>query len=219
MKSEFLLYLLGVSVNLAVFLGFHRLVLYGSTFYAVSRVYLLVAPALSLGIPVVRMDWAETTAPGGVLPSVNWDALPAAVGSVQGQIEEHPGAADYLWIGYWLGCLLFAGLLLVKLTRLARLVRRSRFEDCQGYRLTRTDGWVPTFSFLHYLFWNDALPLDKAEAEAVLRHELVHIRERHTLDVLYLECLRVFLWFQPGPFPVRTGRAGTARTEGRPTGC
>lgn len=197
MKSEFLLYLLGVSVNLAVFLGFYRLVLYGSTFYAVGRVYLLVAPALSLGIPLVQVGRTATTAPGGVLPSVNWDALPAAVGAVQEQIEEHPGAADYLWIGYWLGCLLFAGLLLVKLTRLARLIRGSRFENCQGYRLTRTGGWVPTFSFLHYLFWNDALPLEKAEAEAVLRHELVHIRERHTLDVLYLECLRVFLWFNP----------------------
>ncbi len=197
MKSEFLLYLLGVSVNLVVFLGFYRLVLYGTTFYALSRLYLLVAPALALGIPLARMGRAEPAAPGGVLPTVNWEALPAAVRVVQGQIEEHPGAADYLWIGYWLGCLLFAGLLLVKLFRLAMLIRRSRFEDCQGYRLTRTGGWTPTFSFLHYLFWNDDQPLDKAEAEVILRHELVHIRERHTLDVLYLECLRVFLWFNP----------------------
>jgi uncharacterized membrane protein len=197
MKSEFLLYLLGVSVNLVVFLGFYRLVLYGSTFYATSRVYLLVTPALALGIPLVQIERAATTAPGGGLPTVQWDALPAAVGAVQGQIEEHPGAADYLWTGYWLGCLLFAGLLLVKLLRLAMLIRRSRFEDCQGYRLTRTNGPVPTFSFLHYLFWNDDQPLGKAEAEAVLRHELVHIRERHTLDVLYLECLRVLLWFNP----------------------
>ncbi|MBD0258984.1 MAG: M56 family metallopeptidase [Cytophagales bacterium] len=200
MKSEFLLYLLGVSVNLVVFLGFYRLVLYDSTFYALSRVYLLVAPALSLVIPLVRMGRAEPTAPGGVLPGVHWNALPAAVGAVQGQIEEFPGTADYLWIGYWLGCLLFAGVLLVKLSRLAMLIRRSRFEDCQGYRLTRTGGSVPTFSFLHYLFWNDDQSLGKAEAEAVLRHELVHIRERHTLDVLYLEGLRVFLWFNPALF-------------------
>ncbi len=197
MKSDFLLYLLRASICLSVFYGLYQIVLHGSTFYYVRRAYLLITPALALAIPLVRIQTAYPAVQGETFPAVDWNALPDAAVAIQRQVEDKPDLMDYLWAVYCLGSLLFACMLLLKLIRLAKLIRTSRFESFGLYKITHTRGTMPTFSFLHYLFWNDVQPLSAAEEDAVLRHELTHITEKHTVDILYIECLRSFLWFNP----------------------
>src|SRR5690606_32505081 len=33
--------------------------------------------------------------------------------------------------------------------------------------------------------------------DMILRHELVHVRQQHSLDILLIEVLKVFFWFHP----------------------
>ena len=35
------------------------------------------------------------------------------------------------------------------------------------------------------------------EAQQVLLHELVHVQQRHALDILFFEFVNVMLWFNP----------------------
>jgi hypothetical protein len=51
------------------------------------------------------------------------------------------------------------------------------------------------FSIFKYVFlWND---INEEKLEDILSHELVHIREKHSLDLLYFELLRILCWFNP----------------------
>jgi outer membrane biosynthesis protein TonB len=48
---------------------------------------------------------------------------------------------------------------------------------------------------LHYVFIGERLSKD--EQEAILKHEMVHVAQKHSLDLLYFELLRIVFWFNP----------------------
>ncbi|HEX9827277.1 MAG TPA: M56 family metallopeptidase, partial [Flavobacteriaceae bacterium] len=51
------------------------------------------------------------------------------------------------------------------------------------------------FSFFHYIFLGELL---KAEDQvSILQHEQVHVEQKHTLDLLFFELLRIVFWFNP----------------------
>src|SRR5690606_37225068 len=39
--------------------------------------------------------------------------------------------------------------------------------------------------------------LVKEERETILKHEWVHVKQKHSLDMLFFEILRIFFWFNP----------------------
>src|SRR5690606_20802505 len=51
------------------------------------------------------------------------------------------------------------------------------------------------FSFFHYIFLGERL--NDNDKDAILKHEMVHVKEKHTLDLLFFEVLRIFFWFNP----------------------
>ena len=50
--------------------------------------------------------------------------------------------------------------------------------------------------FFNYIFYNPSL-FEPNELHSVLEHEKVHARQFHTLDILLLEVLKIFFWFNP----------------------
>lgn len=53
------------------------------------------------------------------------------------------------------------------------------------------------FSFLNMIFWNDELDYSNDEADQILRHELVHVHQKHSLDILFLTSVNIIFWFNP----------------------
>src|SRR5690606_36470124 len=51
------------------------------------------------------------------------------------------------------------------------------------------------FSFFHYIFLGERL--NDNDKDAILKHEMVHVKEKHTFDLLFFEVLRIFFWFNP----------------------
>ena len=39
--------------------------------------------------------------------------------------------------------------------------------------------------------------LSQAQQESILLHEKVHVRERHSWDLVLFECLKILFWFNP----------------------
>ena len=108
---------------------------------------------------------------------------------------------DIIWYGYVLGCGVAFILLVVKLFKTGRYYRRSVLSDelstgdmCVRV-LGKPDGKLP-FSFLRSVFVNPEV-FTESELQQVLRHERTHIRQRHTLDLLFTEAVRVLQWFKP----------------------
>jgi TonB family protein len=71
----------------------------------------------------------------------------------------------------------------------------TRFKD--GYFMVKTEGSMPTFAFFKYLMWDDSLNLSEGEQKQILDHEKVHIQQKHSYDIMLMEVLKVFFWFNP----------------------
>jgi N-acetylmuramoyl-L-alanine amidase len=53
------------------------------------------------------------------------------------------------------------------------------------------------FSFLNILFWNDSIAIDSIEGIQILKHESVHIQERHSFDKLFMQIALIMFWINP----------------------
>jgi TonB family protein len=165
--------------------------------FGYNRALLLLAPVVAVVLPLLpRPDVASWLAPA-VAPVVGGPVVALPVASAA--IAPAPGWPPATWLIslYLLGVLVSLGWLAYRYGRLRRATRHLPRERRPGYVLAYTGGRLPTSSFGRTIFWDETADLTPAEATAVLAHELAHVRQRHSLEVLWLEGWRALLWFNP----------------------
>ncbi|UOQ98137.1 TonB family protein [Hymenobacter sp. 5317J-9] len=177
----------------------YRVALRQERSFAYNRGFLVLGPVLAAGLPLLPAAWFSGwgTGPAG-LPGVATVLLPAvAVGPWAAAGAAETPRLAWLVALYAAGVVALLARLGVGLGRLWLSTRRLAREQREGYTLVPTHGQLPTSSFGRTVFWDETLALSPAEAAQVLRHELAHVRQRHTHDRLLLELLRAVLWFNP----------------------
>jgi bla regulator protein BlaR1 len=70
-------------------------------------------------------------------------------------------------------------------------------SDQNGYTLALTKQAHFPFSFMNVLFWSRDYTPEDQDAAHIEEHELAHIRQFHSLDILLLEIPGIFFWFNP----------------------
>jgi BlaR1 peptidase M56 len=106
-----------------------------------------------------------------------------------------------LWL-YGLGCLAFGLRFVLQIISLWKLYHQARIEQRDDYRLVIYPGELSPFAFGRCIFIAESL-YGSTELDLVLTHELAHIRQRHTLDILAAELLLIWQWFNPGAWLYR----------------
>ncbi|MGI4866443.1 MAG: TonB family protein [Janthinobacterium lividum] len=199
----FLTWLAGTLLPLGALWLVWRLALRGERCFGYNRALLLLAPVLATVLPLLPRPalplWLSSPAVSAVAAKTGASVLLPVM-----QVGPATGPAIDWSIWTWLGLVYLAGVAL-GLTRLAwqagrlwRLARHLPREVRPGYVLAYTGGRLPASSFGQVIFWDETAPLTPAEASAVLAHELAHVQQHHTRDVLWLEAWRAVLW--PNPF-------------------
>ena len=97
---------------------------------------------------------------------------------------------------YLIGCGVMLFLLIGRLVSLGVRLRHLEYTRHDGYRLALTEGDRPAFSFFRTVVIGKS-DFSEAEIGQLLGHELVHVRRRHTLDILFCELMKVVFWFNP----------------------
>ncbi|GAB3267219.1 hypothetical protein GCM10027347_35820 [Larkinella harenae] len=184
-------YFLKANLFLVLFYACYWLWLRKHTFFQLNRAYLLASVILSLLLPFIE------------LPTETVETIPIPVGaftlSVVATAPTEPTGPAWETIGYWtygLIATVLLGRLLVQMTGIGRLIRRSEQHKLDDYTLVLpADERVPTFSFFWYLVMcrRDA----QTANTPIIAHELVHIRQRHSLDILLLEVVQLAFWINP----------------------
>lgn len=188
---ESFIYLFKASAGMVALYGLYWLLLRKHTYFTFNRFYLLAALLIALTAPFVVLT---EKAPES-LPITQISLEPTTV--VYQPVEDpFMTAEQVLWLVYGLGVLAMLGRLGFRLWQVLKIIRAGERQRAGKYILVRAaDGSISSFSFLNYLVVSqkDA----EAYGDVVLRHELVHIQERHSLDLLWLELVHVFWWFNP----------------------
>ncbi len=190
-------YFLKANLYGLLFAGCYWLLLRRHTFFRLNRAYLLASTALSLVLPLASLptqtvETLPTAVPVGIITLPMAQAAPAPV-------EMAPVAAQSDWeqiglIAYGLIALFLVVRFSVRITRLLWLIRQSPRQAQQDYILVEpADPTIPTFSFFRYVILNPA----DTHNDLIIRHELVHVRQHHSADVVGLSLLQAVCWASP----------------------
>ena len=173
-------YILQVNIYLLVFYGFYKLLLDNETYFTLNRIYLLLAGLCSLAIPFLRFEWftEQEAAQPLYVGAEQLNDLMTQVMISDTQTESFNVGNVVVFI-YILGVLFFLGKFIWQLFSVV-------------HRL-KTTGKGVAFSFFKQKRVDSNLP----QQPTIHKHEEVHIRQFHTLDIFLFEALSIFTWFNP----------------------
>jgi TonB-dependent SusC/RagA subfamily outer membrane receptor len=200
--SFVLFYLLKLSISLSIVWIFYQLFLRKLTFYNLNRWYLLGYTLLSFFIPLIHLGSLFTAQEPTLvqfIPVVGGRSgaflLPSETVSVWDRWDSLLAVAV-------LGAVLLLVRSVVRWLSLRRVRRNSRLIVDTGVRIYQVDQPIIPFSFGNDIYINQALHTEK-EWEEIILHEYVHIRQRHTVDVLLAELLCILTWYNPFSWLIR----------------
>ncbi len=203
----FFVYILKSSVCLVVFYLFYRLLLSRETFHRFNRVALLSILLLSCLLPLVEVTVEEQTEVHQTMMTLEQWLMLADMMNTAGATDLQAEEVTVTWIQvallvYLAGILLFALRNGYSLLKLGGLLKSGRKENLSKYidggekvTLIVHDRDIAPFSWMKYIVISQK-DLDENGRE-ILIHELAHIQNRHSWDLLVADICIFFQWFNP----------------------
>jgi N-acetylmuramoyl-L-alanine amidase len=198
-------YLIQVMVSSGILFLYYYVFLRNKRFHQYNRFYLLGTVILSIIIPFLRIPvyfTHEETASSivirtlTILGSSNED-IPLTTDNFKALSNTSPYTIDLIYCFYTL----IAGLALVRiiigLVRIKTLGNRNAAERLGSIFFINTNDSHAPFSFFNRLFWHRDIELKSEKGEQIFRHELFHIRQRHSLDIIFMEIVSMLFWINP----------------------
>ncbi|GAB3738530.1 M56 family metallopeptidase [Spirosoma lituiforme] len=89
-----------------------------------------------------------------------------------------------------------------QLLSLKKLIHQSVYDPYDDFILVRNETVTSPFSFFHWVVLNPNQHTSD-ELDQILRHERVHVRDRHSVDMLFAEMICIVFWFNPAIYLFR----------------
>ena len=192
------IYILKLSVSLAVVFLFYQLVLRKLTFYNSNRWYLLAYTILSFFIPFIDISRAVSSNQWEEIKIVQWVPVINNTSIVPG-IEDQTGSVSYWFV---IGSLIIAGIvfmllrLLIQFISFRQMIKKAELISAKRMKIYQVNESIIPFSFGNSVFINRHLHSED-ELQEIIRHEFVHVKQRHSLDIIWGEILCLLNWYNP----------------------
>ena len=186
------IYILKASAITAVLWLVYRLLLRKDTFFDLKRLYFIAGIFLSFLLPmwhlkkIMPVDTASIPIPVNNLLSGNLQEV-----NLQQGID-----LNYLLYILLAGTVIFLVKMLIDFTGIYRLITGGIKEEKTGYVLVSVDKDIPPFSFGRYVVVNPK-QYTTDELQMILAHETVHIRQKHSIDVVLAGIFTALQWYNP----------------------
>ncbi len=165
--------------------------------WSFGRFYLLATVALSVPMALGLPDT-------GFLPvrTVSLPAVDVAGFDRINTVAVSAGSFDVVKTVYWTVAGLLLAVLVLRIFYIVRLKSKcTRKEAGAGYQVFYCEKITAPVSFYRWIF----LPagIDQKSKELIIKHELAHIRQKHTADLIIMEAAVALLWFNPVVYVIR----------------
>ncbi|MHB0754661.1 M56 family metallopeptidase [Polaribacter sp. M15] len=189
-------YILQVILFQILFLVVYDLFLSKETFFTKNRWYLLSTPMLSFLLPLIKIPTFQKAVPQEFviqLPEIVLNPDKVIQQTIQTTNIEQ--SINYVSILFWVGVAFFLILFLIKLMKIVSFIKKNESIRKSDFILVFIPNQAKAFSFFNYIFLGEEVP--KEQQEKVIQHELVHSQQKHSLDLLLFELLKITMWFNP----------------------
>ena len=214
-------YIINAGLILCGCLAFYKLLLQRETFYKLNRFMLVICLAASFSVPLLPVphQWSfrkaeqvpsqktqeiaqvnelvtsDTATTGTVVKTVDPPASQTTTSSTGNDIS-FAQVMTWLTYLYWFGVIVFTLNFLVQVVVLYYRAYTSPVIKDGPFRIVEISGNKAPCSFGNNIFINPE-KYDWETYNQILQHEKVHIRQGHTLDILFAELVLIFQWFNP----------------------
>jgi hypothetical protein len=194
-----LFYIVKLSVALTAVYLFYQLVLRRLTFYNWNRWYLLGYTILAFLIsfidinPVLkRNEWSD-------IRIINW--VPAIIENTSLQKNgDNAGPGFSAWniimIIFISGSIFLFARLIIQFISFNRMKKKAKPYSENGLTIYEVNENIIPFSFGNSIFINRKLH-NEEELREIIRHEFIHVKQKHSIDIIWGELLCLVNWYNP----------------------
>jgi uncharacterized protein (TIGR02145 family) len=204
-------YIFKSSLSLIILFGLYWFLLRKEKLFVFNRFFLIASVVFSLVVPFISIPVNFKVAPqlNEIIPTNNYaipeigtpDNIVASDTNIsQSSPGMHPSAINIsaiLLVLYFSGVILF---LIRFLKNLFMIIRRSKLSEkinFKGYRIVLTNDKTSPCCFFNSIYLNRDDYLNGEIDKELLGHELEHVRQSHTIDIILIELVKIFYWFNP----------------------
>lgn len=212
-----IVYLVKSTVLLGLLWGLYALLLENEKMHRFNRFYLLIALVIGLTAPLIQFNIQPNSKVGGI-DLIQIDQIVEApsefvVETIKPLVLEKPIQSEELAVSYitpqYNSFALFliliynavATVFLFKfvfgLNEIYASIKKGTIITWKDTSLVLLDAEVTPQSFLKWIFLNREGYESGKIGDEILEHERTHIKQKHSLDVLFIEALKVVFWFNP----------------------
>jgi len=197
--STFFEYMLKISLCCGVIYLFYFLLLKPLTHFKGNRFFLLISSVLAFLIPLIRIE--VFIAPQTINTSSFINRIPAVNVNSAGDVfipENSSSNITFFLVALFVaGVVICAAHFLIQIFSFRKIKSQAILIDViNRIKLYHLDMDIIPFSFGDSIYLNRNRHSEK-ELNEILQHESVHVRQKHTIDVVLAELICIFNWYNP----------------------
>ena len=176
----------------SILIAIYYLFLQKEKMFRFNRFYLLFALVFSYVIPFLKIN----------LPAISQQKNQLIFDEIQSQqlIQSSNQTLQFDWLNLILPTFVLVSIfLIVKSILSIRKITNLKGTDIiyQNQKIKLIDKQLPPFSFWNKIYLNKSYFQNGQIDYRIFLHEKTHIVQKHSLDVLFLEMLKIISWFNP----------------------
>jgi len=200
--NDLIVFIYESGICMAILFAMYWFFLRKETYFRFNRFYLLSSILAACVLPLVNLGLFENghgiSSWGGISGIAETINIPAV--TITGGYGNVPPPSNNLQLFVVMIYLTGAFLLIARMTlgilRLTILRRRGKMVRFDGYSILYLKHEMAPFSFFKTIYLNESMT-EGPDKEYIVSHERIHIRQRHTLDNLFMELSLAIFWFNP----------------------
>ena len=192
-----ILYIIKSTLYTAVFQSFYLLVMRKTTFFRLNRVVFITGTFLCMFLPFINIEM-----PAETMTVTPMEMIEAAI--ISDSPAETTAAIEHEVQTNWTGLVMFSIFLVgavislcvttISYIRMSRMIRSVRPVEVNGTEVRIVDAEIPSFSWGRHIVIGRK---DMEENPSIMTHEQMHVRCRHSFDLMAYTIVTTLQWFNP----------------------
>lgn len=188
------MYMLKSTTISIIFVGYYWIALRNKNFNSFNRFYLLFSTALSLILPILNLDLIQIEN----ISSIDSLKLESSNNfTTSNYITYESTIYQYTLFIFLIISALLLIILLRNIVKIYTIKGKSEKSKIGNIDFIVTNLETAPFTFLNNLFWKDSIKLEEPYGQNIFKHEVTHIKQMHTIDILFFQILCAICWFNP----------------------
>jgi len=204
-------YILKSSLSLILLYGLYWVLLRRQKMFIFNRFYLIFGILFSLLIPLITIPLfvSKNDAQRNILDVINnnftvissrsilIEKIPNHISPNSNFNSEGINLSSFLISIYLIGVVLLLFRFLLNIFHLFRQIKISDKVYYFGNRLVLIDKQIIPYCFLNTIFVSKYDYLCNKIPNELLRHEIEHLKQLHSFDIIFIEIIQIIYWFNP----------------------